>query len=461
MKETRDGANMMMSMPSTNADTASIFSDVELSSEGVDENGEPLLRGAYSSKAAHLANEIASMEQLVARLEERNKWLTGKLLMNRRKFIESHMLKTDAAIKSSMFHSWQQAMNLLRVESQLEKQTAALDQCQQVAKELGGALAQEQVARKRVEEANRTIRAELEKVLAFNEGLQQEGEASIRRGNMLERRLEEAENRIQSIKGEAISILENVELWDQRKAGDLEKMKRVPVEDEDYLGRSVRVREEAREVISKVASVLVPVGRRGASPPSPERERPGRPVGAISTISRYDSGAAAGPGGDSPAVRSPPKVSTKRSQSEHRVRAASQEVGYSASASLATLPTTPINGGRFGAWNYEQDTLNVMGASSTSSPQQESRARIYSGGSILQAPTTQPSMARVLGGSSPSPLVSGARPSGGGSPTSGSGGQAGQAQRNSRGEVLEPWWCVRRVNPNGTTTVTPQQLAPA
>merc|ERR1740117_2804201 len=102
MKDPRDNMHMNMmqsSMYSTNAETASVYSDVELSSECVDENGEPLLRGVSSSKAVNLANEIAGMEQLCARLEERNKWLTARLFQNRRKFIESTMLKTSSALK--------------------------------------------------------------------------------------------------------------------------------------------------------------------------------------------------------------------------------------------------------------------------------------------------------------------------------------------------------------------------
>lgn len=488
-----DGMNVMNSMPSTNADTASIFSDVELSSEGIgiDENGEPLFRGAYSSKAAQLASEIASMEQLVARLEERNRWLTARLFTTRRQFIEKHFMKSSTTILTRVMDAWREAMNQLRVESQLEKQTAALDQCQQVAKELGAALAQEQSARKRVEEANRTVRAELERVLAFNEGLQQQGEDANRRGKLLERQLEEAENKIQSCKRDAIAIVENVELWEQTKADPQKLKQRSSTDNEDFLGRSERVRSEARDVIQKVSNVLVPVARgRGTPSPDRERERPGRAVGALSSISRYDVGDSfergSPPGGMRQPSPKPLSGSKQRALSEQRARAQSnlsqfsslsalEGAGYAVSASTtalpATQPTTPVAGSRFGAWQYESSMLPLGTMSSdVSSPpqQQDNRGLLYSGGSLLQAPGNAlplQTQTYVLGSSSlgsVSPALS--PPVGRPSAASGSVGSpastAGfQTQQNNRGEMLEPWWCVRRVNPNGTTTVTPQNSA--
>lgn len=449
---------MMHSMPSTNADTASIFSDV-VSSEGVDENGEPRVRGVSSSKAAHLANEIAGMEQLVARLEERNKWLTTKLLMNRRRFIENMMMKGTKETVKSCLDSWRQAMNELRVESQLEKQTAALDQCQQVAKELGAALANEQIARKRAEEANRTMRIELERVISFNEGLQQQGEEAVRRGSVFEKRLEEAENRLQGCKKDAMAIIDNVELWEQRKLdAGREKTKQLgPSQEEDFLGRSERIRGEARDTINKVNSVLAPARD------SPERERPGsrerqasiraeRPaVGALSSISRYDMG-------DSP-VRSRQAATRTLSEQGARARAQSQSSYTSVLGGYSTSITSPVDG-RFGAWQYDAGMQPIIGTSETSSPLLDSRPRVYSGSlatSMLQASAPQMLNSQLIGSQQfMQSRGSVASASGAATPVSPSGlGPSGQAQRNSQGEVLEPWWCVRRVQANGTVTMTP------
>lgn len=275
----------------TNNDTASVYSEGQPASE-FDENGDPMRRAASSSKAATLANEIAGMEQLVARLEERNKWLTTKLMTNRRKFIETHFMKSASGTLTRSLDAWRQIMTQLRVEGQLDKQTAALDQCQQVAKELGAALSQEQQGRKRAEDAARALRSELDRVLEFNQGLQQQGDVAIRRNGILEKRLEESELKIKSIKVDAQNIVDNMELWAVRGGDPQNKRDKAPNENEDFIERSERIRNEAKDVIKNVSG-QVPVPSRQATP-SPDRPQPpGRTnsrqqPGSYTNISRYD-----------------------------------------------------------------------------------------------------------------------------------------------------------------------------
>lgn len=461
------------SIYSNTADTASVFSDAELSSEAAGELKMP--RGMPSSKAQCLAGEIAEIEHRNIWLEERNQWLTARLMANRKRFIEQNWLRSQSGLLSRSLDAWREAMAQLRVEGQLEKQTAALDQCQQVARELGAALAQEQGGRKRAEDVARTLQAELERLLAFNEGLQRQSEDSVKRENVLSKRLEEAENRLRSCRQDAQSIIDNVDLWDERKTSiEAKTIRQTAREDEDFFGRSEQIRSEAREVMEKVSGLLpsaatatsATASRR--STPSPERERPdvgGRNGTAFSVVTNRSSPS-----------RSPSRsyggTAAKRTSSE-RARAVASDPTLRAVTSEAlelggagVAASVPL-GGRFGAWKYDPATvpLDAMSVDYTqagtpsvgfsyetraATPPQDGRPRILSGNSLLPATVAPPP--RLVG----SPVVAGRNlvpASAGGSPTSATGG--------SQGQVLEPWWCVRRTNPNGTTTVTPQQAAPS
>lgn len=97
--------------------------------------------------------------------EERNARLTRRLLTRRRRFIERTLFCNTLLDLQSTLEAWRNFASQRKLERKLDEQTAGLDQCQQVVKELGTALAREQEARQSSEVAQRLVKDDLERVL--------------------------------------------------------------------------------------------------------------------------------------------------------------------------------------------------------------------------------------------------------------------------------------------------------
>lgn len=224
-------------------------------------------RNMPSTKVQFLANEIEELESKCSQLEGRNNWLTKRLLSRQRRFIEKTLLSNSKIRLRRSFEAWRESMHEMRLERHLDEQTASLDQCQQVAKELGAALAQEQEARKASEESHMSMRGDLERAMQQEKRLKHQHKEQQLQLELLERRVQEAESCLMRSRADAQAVIESADLY-EKKRRDME----YEVQDDrrrynaNPMEHSVRLRDEANGVMKKVTSLL------HNRPASPERE---------------------------------------------------------------------------------------------------------------------------------------------------------------------------------------------
>jgi len=260
-------------------------------SEQASDDGRMAPNGAVpsSSKASMLANEIANMEQKCDWLEGRNKWLTDKLLRGQRKFIERIVLDNFRSSMTSAFQGWCGAMNLLRLENQLEKQTASLDKCQQVAKELGAALAREQEVNRKHQEARRNIEADFEELAAAHTQLKDVSQTQGRDLQSLQRQLQLGSSGLENAKNEAQLIVDHIdklqtrarEMKKEDPAGDdLAKTNSPSRVFSGAIEESMKSRDGAQLVMNSMSGLL----KQTSANTSPDRDRSRQTGGYQSTM---------------------------------------------------------------------------------------------------------------------------------------------------------------------------------
>lgn len=235
------------------------------SQTGGDDNGNPQLGMMPSLKVHGLVGDISKLENRCNWLEERNVWLTQRLLTALKKFIERTVMSNGKAKLQRCFESWREAMCELRLEKQLDEQTRSLDQCQNVAKELGAALTQEQHFRAATEDATRKLQREMQQALEQENSLASQVKTSQRAVELLEQRVREAENCLVRSAAEAQQVIETANDY-ERQWREIENEHKQPATNRDLVEHSVRLREEAHGVMANVNKLLQ--GR----PRSPELE---------------------------------------------------------------------------------------------------------------------------------------------------------------------------------------------
>lgn len=266
------------------------FARDDASKAAADESG--FSSGAFrvqappSSKAHGLVGEIVALETQCNWLEDRNSWLTSKLLQDRRKFIDRALMSNKLAVITEVFRAWFGIMGELRMEHQLDEQSRALHQCEQVTNELGQALAQEQDLRKEAEGQGRTLREENRRLLAENQSMRQQVEEQAARIHAIERQLQEADSCLGKSRSEALLVLELMEGYDSRRK-DLGRDVRDAYAQgspklEEPIERSMRMRGEAQGTMRKAQQLLPSSSQGRLRPQSPERTAP-PPGPAIST----------------------------------------------------------------------------------------------------------------------------------------------------------------------------------
>lgn len=113
------------------------------------------------------------MEQNADRLEEKNKWLTDKLIWHQRKFLERTCLGNSRAMVRYCFEGWVGELELLRYDRQLDEQTKSIKQCKEVTRELGAALVRQQEVTRKHAQAYQQVEADVETTVAANYQLMQ------------------------------------------------------------------------------------------------------------------------------------------------------------------------------------------------------------------------------------------------------------------------------------------------
>lgn len=128
-------------------------------------------RNPSSSKASQLAREISTMEQNAQFLEERNRWLTDKMLMHQRQVVEKAFNMGAKTVMKNVFQGWCSILEVLKYDRQVDQQTKSIKQCQLVSRELGAALAKEQEASRKHLTACQQLEADIQEVAAANQQL--------------------------------------------------------------------------------------------------------------------------------------------------------------------------------------------------------------------------------------------------------------------------------------------------
>jgi len=208
-----------------------------------------------SHKVHAVAGDIAALEQRCNWLEERNVWLTKRLLQAQRRFIERSLLATGKVIVTRSFEGWVAAMNELRLEKQLDEQTRSLDECQRVAQELGAALTQEQHVRSQCEAAHYDAQEELQKALDEERMLKGQCKDGQRRMELVERRVHEAENCLVRCRAEAQAVVDAANAY-ERTRREMEDQHKHPSRPENVLEEGLKSRKEAHTVMQKVTGLL-------------------------------------------------------------------------------------------------------------------------------------------------------------------------------------------------------------
>eukprot|EP00928_Gymnodinium_smaydae_P007463 TRINITY_DN12682_c0_g2_i1.p1 TRINITY_DN12682_c0_g2~~TRINITY_DN12682_c0_g2_i1.p1 ORF type:complete len:337 (+),score=72.77 TRINITY_DN12682_c0_g2_i1:93-1013(+) len=214
-----------------------------------------------SFKVHGLASDIARLEDRCNWLEDRNIWLTQRLLSAQRQFINRTLAVGGKALMSKFLEAWREAMHELRLERQLDEQTRSLDQCQNVAKELGGALTQEQAQRAAIEDAHRKMEEDLKAALEQEQELKAQMKQGQRHLELLERRVHEAETCLVRSAAEARAVIDTANEY-ERHWREIENEHKNP-QQANLVEHSIKLRGEAHGVMKKATTLLT---KRGVSP---------------------------------------------------------------------------------------------------------------------------------------------------------------------------------------------------
>lgn len=209
-----------------------------------------------SSKVAVLVSEVDDLETKCNQLEQRNSWLTTKLLRSQQSFVEQWLLGHTKVNAARAFRGWRNSMEELKLERHLEEQTDNLDQCQRLAAELGATLTQEQAARNSSEAEYRGMQDDLQRALQQEKKLKSQLQAHQMEVQLLEQRLQAAETCLQRSRGEAQRVLEAHMAYDERKRKpDMPAAipRRNQVSTVEY---SIKKREEAHGMMQKMSGLL-------------------------------------------------------------------------------------------------------------------------------------------------------------------------------------------------------------
>jgi chromosome segregation ATPase len=224
-----------------------------------------------SSHIHGLASHIVEYEQRCEFLEQRNLWLTKKLMDCQRNFVERTLATGPKQVKRKAFKGWCATMTEMRLERQLHDQTSSLDQCQQVARELGSALTEEQQGRAATDMQHRTAQKQLEEANAEGQRLMDEYQSGSNYLESMEKLVRDAEGCLNRARVEAMAVAEHANRYEAR-------VRELTSEVKDRKQRVVRPggdnaleyantkRDEAHGVMQQVSHLLPARG-------NPENER--------------------------------------------------------------------------------------------------------------------------------------------------------------------------------------------
>lgn len=217
--------------------------------------GPVVTNHAPSHKVHNLATDIHAIEERCRWLEERNAFLTKRLMLQQKRLIERTLMTSGRLRSQRSFEAWRDAMRELRLERQLDEQTRSLDQCQQVAKELGHALTQEQAGHAATEASLNEMNQDLQKALNHEHHLKNQLKNGQRHVELLERRVHEAENFLIRSRAEAQGVVDTANSY-EKEVRELQYEAKQGRHPENPLEHSRQLREQAHGVMHRVIPLL-------------------------------------------------------------------------------------------------------------------------------------------------------------------------------------------------------------
>lgn len=173
---------------------------------------------ATTAKVVGLVEEIAQLEHRYHFLMEKNERLLGKVAETRSYMLTSYLFADSNDKARRLFSSWRSHTRNSRLLHQLDQQTAAVGECQQVTVRLGTALVEEQELRRHVDQVCFNTCEEIRQVLASSAQLQRGLDEQARRMTACTRLVREAEPFIRSVQHDAQSVLGHTEAYEKAAA---------------------------------------------------------------------------------------------------------------------------------------------------------------------------------------------------------------------------------------------------
>lgn len=282
-----------------------------------------------SSKVRSIAEEITELESRFYFLQGRNEWMSSMLIRMKKAWAEKFLMSNAHVRISRAFSCWKDALKELRIEGALEKQTAALNHVQEVARELGQVLSKEQSARRSVESDGIASLEELKRVQANTEAMQSRVDANATRISLLSKRLQEAESLIGKSRINALAAINQMDSFEQRIKNFRNSGKKAVVVSDMHpsgaIHNSQRIRTVAKDTLEHVSGMLArndTLPQAKEVPPQPQ-SRHGQETSAgsptsvqalLAAASALGSGAAPQLGRNS---RMPPALPEEPVQQDH------------------------------------------------------------------------------------------------------------------------------------------------
>lgn len=261
-----------------------------------------------TSKVRELAQEIVSLESRSQWLDEQNKILSSRLMKLQSSCVSKNLMVGGKQLKIRFFKAWIEVSYEMKLERHLEQQTRALDQCREVAQELGMALKQERDSHASLRASCENVKAQFEDVVGSNYKLQHDLDALTAKAALLQRRLEHAEHHVTKKNHHAMAVIGEGERYEKRKrdlmreldATDNQIHNKVSYTMQEHRG----IRQQAHETVEQSRMMVNALGNSVERPPP----RPTRPRAVEPPSRARERSPSPAPGRRSPSPPPGPRV---------------------------------------------------------------------------------------------------------------------------------------------------------
>jgi len=187
-------------------------------------------------------------------------------MQGQRKFIERNMITGDNTRKRVYFGAWKEAMDIIRVENQLEKQIKSLKKCETVSEQLQQALNRQRESNQQQDSQQQQLETALGELVAANKVLEKDCNKQTALIESLQRQLQLAVDGLDSTKGNLLTMSKDID----RAQGEVKKeapkglttspskIVEARPRGNDYgtIDESIQIRNESQNVMDSVSGLL-------------------------------------------------------------------------------------------------------------------------------------------------------------------------------------------------------------